>query len=82
MKLFGEQHATTADSYHSIGVTHYQMKDYVSVPQPHQEPVNTGLKLHGEQQATTALSYDWIRIIEHEMEDYVWIFNRSNKQLT
>ena len=30
IKLFGEEHSKTADSYHSVGVTQHSLRDYIA----------------------------------------------------
>ena len=36
LKLFGENHESTADCYSQLGVTQYNMDDYSAVLQSHQ----------------------------------------------
>ena len=56
-KLFGEDHASTADSYHSLGVTQHELGDYKSALQSHQRALAIRTKLFGEDHASTADSY-------------------------
>ena len=36
IKVFGEEHESTADRYRQLGVTQYEMHDYTSALQSHQ----------------------------------------------
>ena len=48
LKLFGENHADTARSYYSIGVTQNEMKDYKSAMDSKEKAVQIRLKLFGK----------------------------------
>ena len=53
-KLFGEEHAATADSFHSLGVTQHQLGDYTSALQPKQHALDIRRKLFGEDARTNS----------------------------
>ena len=57
LKIHGDEHPDTANSYHNIGEIQYKMKDYVSALQSHQQSLNIRLKLHGDEHPDTASSY-------------------------
>ena len=57
LKLFGEDHESTADSYRNLGVTQYTMHDYSAALQSHQRALTIRLKLFGEDHESTADSY-------------------------
>ena len=57
LKLFGEEHESTADSYRELGVTQYNMHDYSAALQSHQHALAIHLKLFGEEHESTADSY-------------------------
>ena len=57
IKLLGEEHSSTADSYSSLGVTHYQQGDFTSALQSKQRALDSRLKLFGEEHSSTADSY-------------------------
>ena len=50
-------HAQTAHSYHSLGTTQYQLGDYTSALQSHQQALDVRRKLFGEENGDTADSY-------------------------
>ena len=54
LKLHGDEHPNTANSYYSIGLTQYHMDDYDSALKSHQQALNKltlniRLKLHGDE---------------------------------
>ena len=57
LKLHGDEHQDTAQSYYSIGVTQHEMKDYPSAFQSHEQALNIRLKIHGDEHPDTANSY-------------------------
>ena len=44
IKLFGEEHESTADSYRELGVTQHQMKDYKAALQSKQRALAIRIK--------------------------------------
>ena len=48
IKLFGEEHESTADSYMDLGVTQHQMHDYEAALQSKQRALAIRIKLFGE----------------------------------
>ena len=64
IKLFGEEHESTADSYRQLGVTQYNMHDYSAALQSHQRALAIRLKLFGEEHAKTADSYRQVKITQ------------------
>ena len=62
IKLFGEEHESTADSYRQLGVTQYNMYDYIAALESHQRALAIRLKLFGEEHAKTADSYRQVKI--------------------
>ena len=44
IKLFGEEHESTADSYFNLGVTQPKMKDYKAALQSHQRALAIRIK--------------------------------------
>ena len=57
IKLLEEDHASTADSYDSLGVTHHLLGDFNSALQSHQWVLDVRIKLLGEDHASTGHSY-------------------------
>ena len=70
IKLFGEEHASTADCYRKLGVTQHKMLDYNSPLQSHQRALAIRVKLFGEEHESTADSYKDLGVTQHEMHDY------------
>ena len=54
IKLFGEEHESTADSYRTLGVTQHEMKDYKAALQSEQRALAIRIKLFGEEHESTA----------------------------
>ena len=54
IKLFGEEHESTADSYRGLGVTQHQMHDYQAALQSHQRALAIRINLFGEGHESTA----------------------------
>ena len=53
LKLFGEDHSSTADSYHSLGLTQHALGDLSSATQSKQRALDVRLKLLGEDRSST-----------------------------
>ena len=53
LKLFGEEHSNTANSYHSFGVTQHEHGDFTSAIQSQQRAIDSRLKLFGEEHSST-----------------------------
>ena len=70
LELFGENHPRPAHSYHLLGVTQYQMKDFTSALQSHQSALDIRLKLFGENHPLTANSYHALGVTQYQMEDF------------
>ena len=56
-KLFGEEHSSTANSYHSIGVAKHEQGDFTLAIQPKQRALDIRRKRFGEEHSSTADSY-------------------------
>ena len=65
IKLFGEEHESTADSYRQLGVTQYNMHDYSAALQSHQRALAIRIKLFGEKHESTADSYRCLKITQN-----------------
>ena len=57
IKLFGEEHESTADSYRQLGVTQHNMHDYNAALQSLQHALAIRIKLFGEDHESTTDSY-------------------------
>ena len=49
IKLFGEEHQSTADCYYSLGITHRALGDFKAALQSHQRALGIRIKLFGEE---------------------------------
>ena len=54
VKLFGEEHSDTAQSYYSLGVTQHALGDFTSAHHSHQRALDIRVKLFGEEHSDTA----------------------------
>ena len=70
IKLFGDEHKCTADSYFNLGVTQHEMKDYKAALQSKQRALAIRIKLFGEEHESTADSYFTLGVTQHQMKDY------------
>ena len=74
--MFGEEHASTADSYHSLGVTQHELGDYKVFGEEHaalhlkQRALEIRKKVFGEEHASTADSYHSLGVTQHKLADY------------
>ena len=57
VKLFGEEHPDTAQSYFNLGVTQYALGNFSSALQSDQRTLDIRVKLFGEGHPDTAQSY-------------------------
>ena len=57
IKLFGEEHQSTANSYFGVGVTQHSIGDFTSALQSHQRALAIRIKLFGEEHESTANSH-------------------------
>ena len=81
LEVFGEEHASTADSYHSLGVTQYQLCDLTSALQSDQRALNIRLKLFGEEHASTADSYHSLGVTQHQLGDLTSALQSTQRAL-
>ena len=70
LKLFGEDHAETANSYNSLAATQSSLGDYTSAAESDKHALAIRLKLFGENHAETANSYHSLAAIQHSLGDY------------
>ena len=68
-EVFGEEHASTADSYHELGCTQHELGDLTSALQSKQRALVIRIKLFGEENASTADSYHTLGVTQHELGD-------------
>ena len=70
IKLFGEEHESTADNYRTLGVTHHAIHDYKAANRSHHCALAVRIKLFGEEHESTADSFNELGVTQHEMQDY------------
>ena len=54
IKLFGEEHQSTADCYYSLGITQHKIGDFKAAVQSKQRALEIRIKLFGEEHQSTA----------------------------
>ena len=70
VKLFGEEHSDTAQSYHSLGVTQQYLGDFTSTLQSMQRALDIRVKLFGEEHSDTAQSYHSLGVTQDILGDF------------
>ena len=70
LELFGKVHPSTADSYHSLGVTQHAQGDFSSALQSTRRGFAIRLKLFGDQHSSSADSYYSLGITQHEQGNF------------
>ena len=81
MKLFGEEHERTADSFRELGVTQHNMQSYTSALQSHQRALAIHIKLFGEEHERTADSYRELAVTQNNMHDYTSALQSNQRAL-
>ena len=70
VKLFGDNHANTADSYHLLGMTQHSLGDFTSAQSSRQRALDIRRKLLGEDHKSTAVSYHFLGVTQHSLGDF------------
>ena len=81
MKLFGEEHSDTAQSYFSLGVTQHGAGDFLSALQSKQCALDIRVKLLGEEHPDTAKSYLSLGKTQHASGDVLSAFQSKQRAL-
>ena len=79
IKVFGEDHESTADSYDSLGVTQHSLGDFTSALQSKQRALDVRIKLFGEDHA--ANSYDSLGVTQHSFGDFTSALQSKQRTL-
>ena len=69
--MFGAEHASTADSYHNLGVTHHLLGDFKAALDSEKHALEIPLKLFGEVHASAGNSYEsllWTQLCLGDLE--------------
>ena len=69
-KRFGDEHSSTADSYHLLGNTQHNLGDLSSALESKQRALDIRRALFGEEHLTTADSYHSLGVTQHDMGDF------------
>ena len=69
-KLFGEEHASTADSYNNLGATQLSLGDFNAALDSKQRALDIHLKLFGKEHAITANSYHNVGAIQLSLDHF------------
>ena len=73
IKLFGEEHESTDDSYMELGIAQHEMHDYKAALLSHLgslDMIDISRKLFGEQHESNDDSCKTLGRAQHEMHDY------------
>ena len=70
LRLFGEEHTSTAMSYYLLGVTQHVLGDFTSALQSHQHALDIKVKLFGEEHSDTAWSYYSLGVTQENLADF------------
>jgi len=68
--MFREEHSSTAESYHSLGLTQHAQGEFSTALESTQRALDIKLKLFGEEHSTTADSYHSLGDTHHEQGDF------------
>ncbi|CAH3151720.1 unnamed protein product [Pocillopora meandrina] len=81
LKVLGEKHLKTADSYHELGATQHSRGDFVSALESNKRALNIRLKVLGEQHSQTAYSYHSLGSTQHSLGDFVSALESKKRAL-
>ena len=69
-RLLGEEHSSTADSYHTLGVTQDDLGEFNSALESKQRALDIRRKLFGEDHPNTADSYHTLGLTQNNLGDF------------
>ena len=81
LRLFGEEHSSTAKNYYSLGQTQYELGDFTSALYSDQRALDIRLKLFGEEHSDTAQSYYSLGVTQHELGDFTSALQSKQRAL-
>ena len=81
VKLFGEEHYKTADSYHELGVTQHSLGNYTAALESERRALDIRIKLFGEEHSNTADSYDSVGATQHSLGNYTAALESAKRAL-
>ncbi|CAH3186297.1 unnamed protein product [Porites evermanni] len=65
-----QEHASIADSYHDLSITHHSLGDFKAALDSKKHALEIRLKLFGEKHASTADSYHGLGVTQHSLGDF------------
>ncbi|XP_068752743.1 uncharacterized protein [Montipora capricornis] len=77
----GEDHANTADSYHSLGVIQHSIGDFTSALQSAQRALEVRIKRFGDDHASTADTYHLLGMTQHSLGDFTSALQSAQRAL-
>ena len=72
--MFGEEHSSTADSYHLLGATQHAQGDFVSAIQSKQRALDIKRKLFGEEHHS-------LGVTQHALGDFTTAIQSKQRAL-
>ena len=81
IKLFGEEHRQTAESYYLVGVTQHSLENYTAALESKKRALHIRMKLFGEEHSETADSYHSVGVTQHSLSDYAAAFESKKHTL-
>ena len=81
LRSFGEEHASTAQSYYSLGVTQHDLGDFTSALESKQRALDIRVKLFGEDHSNTAKSYYSIGDTQRKLGEYTSALQSKQRAL-
>ena len=70
LRLSGEEHSSTAESCHALGVIQHSLGDFTSALQSTQRSLDIRVKLFGKEHSSTAESYHSLGVTQHKLGDF------------
>ena len=77
LKLFGEEHSSTADSYYTLVVPQLALGDVSLARLSKRCALDIRLKMFGKGQPSTIISYRSLRRIQHKPGNFVAVFESN-----
>ena len=70
LRLSGEEHSSTAESCHALGVIQHSLGDFTSALQSTQRSLDIRVKLFGKEHSSTAESYHSLGVTQRELGNF------------
>ena len=82
VRLFGDKHSSTADSYHSLGLTQRAQGDFSSALYSIHRALDIRQKNFGEEHSSTAESYHSLGLTQHAKGDFTSALKSAQRALS